>query len=244
MTSAAESATDIALMFSGGLDSTLAADRLAATHRSVHLLTYRNGHAHWGFGRVRKRVAELEALHPGRIHYREAPLGDLFQEVVVRTLTEDLSRFGSGFVWCLGCKLTMHAHSLLYCRQNGIPIMADGSAGDTSEMVEQSLVSLSLVSQLYEDWGVRFETPVYAVTREEKRKELSARGLSLGIRIGERHVGTQPSCHAGEMYYLSYVLFNKRVRHGEREIADYVASRRERIDPWLAAALGEPAPST
>ncbi len=228
---------EIALMFSGGIDSSVAACRLAEEYDRVHLLTYRNGFAHWGFKRVQRRVEELKARYPGRFVYFEESTHALFRRVAVDTILSDAQEYGSGFIWCLGCKLAMHARSLLYCLQNGVPTMADGSASDTDEMVEQSVVSLSLITHLYADHGVDFVTPVYAIDRPEKQRWLRENGFSLGLEIGGRHLGIQPTCHAGEVYYLSYVLFNKRVNHDDGAIARYIGSRRPEIDAWLAEQL-------
>ena len=54
---------EIALMFSGGVDSTATAIMLAEKFDRVHLVTYKNGYGHYYFNRTQKRVEELnEAL--------------------------------------------------------------------------------------------------------------------------------------------------------------------------------------
>ena len=229
----------IALLFSGGIDSTVAAARLAEEHTRVHLLTFRNGYGHWGFSRVNKRVDELKSRYPGRIEAFFADTKDVFDALAVSTIKQDAVDFGAGFIWCLGCKLAMHTRAIGYCLENDIAVVADGSASDTDEMVEQSLVSLSLISHLYEDHGLRFETPVYDMSRDDKRRWLADQGFRMGFQIAGRHMGIQPTCHAGEVYYLSYLLFNKRVRHDERKIARYIESRRPRISAWLNDRLGQ-----
>ena len=230
---------EIALMFSGGLDSTVAACRLVedAGYDRVHLLTYSNGYGHYGFGRVARRVRELADRYPGRFTHLQAEIGDLFRALAVRTAVEDAKRFRSGFVWCLGCKLSMHARSLLHCLVEGIDSMCDGSAADTGEMVEQSIVSLSFIRYLYEDFGIGFTTPVYAIDRSDKREWLRERGFHLGLKVGQRHIGIQPTCRPGEAYYLPYLLFNKPPHHDEAAIARYIDSRRPAIERWLASEL-------
>ena len=231
---------EIALMFSGGIDSTVAAAKLAETHERVHLLTWRNGHGHWGFSRVRRRAEEVASRYPpGRVVHQLADIRDLFRELAIATMVADAREYGGHFVWCLGCKLAMHAASLRYCLQNGLSTMADGSAADTDEMVEQSLIALSLTYQMYADHGVEFTAPVYEMTRDEKRAWLKERGYNLGIQIGDRHLGVQPTCHAGELAYLSYVLFNKAVNNPEHGVAGYIESRRPFIDEWVTRPAPE-----
>ena len=225
---------EIALLFSGGIDSSVAAAMLAEQYDRVHLLTFRNGFGHWGFRRVRKRVEELKAQHPGRIVFHEGSTKALFREVTVDTVLQDRKEFGGNFIWCMGCKLSMHTTAIKYCKEHGIPAVADGSSGDTQEMVEQSLVSISMTTHLYEDHGIRFETPVYDMTRDEKRAWLTARGYRLGLQIGDRHLGVQPTCHAGELAYLSYVLFNKQVKNDERSVTAFVEAKRPILDRAIA----------
>ena len=50
---------EIALMFSGGVDSTATAIMLAEHYDKVHLVTYKNGYGHYYHHRTRKRVDEL-----------------------------------------------------------------------------------------------------------------------------------------------------------------------------------------
>jgi hypothetical protein len=54
---------EIALMFSGGVDSTATAVMLAERYRRIHLVTYRNGYGHWYHHRSAARVDELNRLH-------------------------------------------------------------------------------------------------------------------------------------------------------------------------------------
>jgi hypothetical protein len=127
----------------------------------------------------------------------------------------------------MGCKLSMHTKSVLYCLENGIPFMADGSSGDTQEMVEQMLVSISMIRFFYEEYGVAFVTPVYDMPRSEEREMLKMMGFNMGLKVlKDRHVGIQPSCMAGELYYLPYVLFNKSPGHKEEVVAEFIAEKQ------------------
>ena len=103
---------EVALLFSGGVDSTTAALRLAETHDRVHLLTWGNGYGHYRLGRTRKRAAELERHHPGRFAHTLGSVRTIFETVLADPLG-DFRRYRSGFIWCLSCKLAMHARSVL-----------------------------------------------------------------------------------------------------------------------------------
>ncbi len=116
--------------------------------------------------------------------------------------------------------------------------MADGSNSDTDEMVEQSLLSLSLIRFFYEDLGVDFGTPVYDDAREASRDALRGGGVRTGLTVLDRQLGIQPSCVAGALYYLPYLLLNKAVKHEEDRVAGFFEAKtelaRSLVDGWLA----------
>jgi signal transduction histidine kinase len=221
---------EISLMFSGGVDSTVAALHLAGSFERVHLLTFSNGYGHYGFQRTRKRAEELMARAPGRFVYHFESVAGLFREIAVASLAEDYARFQSGFIWCMGCKLAMHTASVRYDLAHGLTRHTDGSSADTAEMVEQMLISLSLVSHFYQDNGISFEPTDYDLGRDAKRELLKTSGFRMGIPLRDRYLGIQPSCVAGELYYLPYLLLKRPPRHPERMVAEYITSRRPIMD--------------
>ncbi len=229
---------EAALMFSGGVDSTVAAVKLLDDFDRVHLLTFSNGYGHYAFGRTRRRVRELDERYPGRFIHFEASIKSMFEEVCLTTIQADYKEYGSAFMWCMGCKLSMHARSIIYCRQNGIAMMSDGSASDSEAMVEQMLLSVSMVYWLYEAWGIEYFVPVYHIGRDDKRRMLRDGGYHLGIPVLDRYLGIQPSCVPGELYYLPYILFNKTPGHEEETVARYIASKRPQLDRIIGVALG------
>jgi hypothetical protein len=229
----------ISLMFSGGVDSTAAAMVLAERHERVHLLTFANGFGHYGFHRTARRVVELQARYGARIVSHFQGIRPLVEALSVSTLMEDYRAFGSGFVWCLGCKLAMHVASASYDRAHGIAQHTDGSSGDTSEMVEQMLISLSLIHHFYEDHGIAFVSTGYDLPRAEKQARLRAAGFRMGIPLRDRALGIQPSCVPGELYYLPFLLLGRRPVHPERAVAAYILAKRPLMDRLVREGLPE-----
>lgn len=225
---------EIALMFSGGVDSTATAILLAERFARVHLLTYKNGYGHYQHKRTERRVKELEARFGPRFSFSLISTKDYFDELLVQSVVADYREYASGFVWCMGCKLAMHTRSAIYCMENGLRLMSDGSNADTDEMVEQMLISLTLIRGFYSGFSIDFGTPVYQQSRQESRKLIDRSGLRMGTRLLDRHLNIQPSCIAGELYYVPYVLFNKRVRHDEATVARFIQTKQK-----MARALME-----
>ncbi len=216
---------EIALMFSGGVDSTATAVQLARSYHRVHLLTYSNGYGHYGFERTARRVRELNRRLDNRFVFHLVSTREYFDRMLVDSVHSDYRAYGSGFVWCMGCKLTMHLRSALYCLEKGLVFMSDGSNSDTSEMVEQSLLSLSLTRFFYEDHSIEFGAPVYNVSREESRRLIAEMGLRMGAQVMDRQVAIQPTCIAGELYYMPYLLLNKRVKHDEAQVGEFIRAK-------------------
>ena len=217
----------ITLMFSGGIDSTALAITLADHYDKVHLVTYKNGYGHYHHHRPVARVEELNQRLGNRFTHTVISTKDYFDQILVNSVLDDYKDFRSGFVWFMGCKMAMHMRSAIYCLENGVRYMTDGSNVDTEEMVEQMLISLTLIHHFYEDLTVEFGTPVYNVRRAESKVLIRELGLNMGYEVLDRHLCIQPTCLAGELYYLPYLMFNKRVKHDEGEVARFIEKKAE-----------------
>jgi len=195
---------------------------MAEIFAQIDLVTYRNGYGHYHLARTRKRVTELDIMFPGRFTHRIVSVQRLFEELVVDQLEDEYDRYRSGFVWCMGCKLAMHLHTVRYCLAEGITQVADGSSSATDEMVEQMPLSLERVRSFYRDYGIDYFNPVYEQDREESIRELNRRGFRLGLRLGDRFLGVQPKCRPGELYYLPFLLCGVAPDHDEKAVKKFI----------------------
>ena len=216
---------EIALMFSGGVDSTATAVMLAEHYDKIHLVTYRNGYGHYYHHRTADRVDELNRRLGNKFVYSAITIKDYFDEILVNSVIKDYKQYRSGFIWFMGCKMSMHMRSAIYCLEHGLPRMTDGSNSDTDEMVEQALLSLSLIQFFYEDHTVDFGTPVYEVRREDSRRAIKELGLKMGVQVMDRHLCIQPTCLAGELYYMPYLFFNKPMKHDEPVVGKFIKEK-------------------
>jgi PP-loop superfamily ATP-utilizing enzyme len=227
-----------ALMFSGGVDSTVTAVRLAREHGTVHLLTFSNGHGHFFMRNAAKRCAELTARFNNLTH-TFIPVDTLFDRLIVRSLRRDYAEYRSGFIWCLGCKITMHAAAALYCLRNGISLLADGSSKDTAEMVEQDPYSVSLFREFHRGHGIEYTVPDYGMAREEKIRLLKSLGLREGFPVGSRRLGIQPRCIPGELYYLPRLLLGCDMGHGHEAVGAFMRGKFGDVETYLREELAD-----
>lgn len=226
---------EVALMFSGGVDSTMSAIVLAKEYDKVHLLTYNNGYGHVFMKYTKRRVDELTKKFGDKFVYKLSSTKDLFESITVNNVAKELMRHKSGFVWCMGCKLAMHTKSIIYCLENGINKMADGSSKSTNDMVEQKPFSLALIKSLYERFNIDFHTPVYNIPRKDEIKELKRLGMNLGwFRVMDRFIGIQPKCLAGEIYYLPNILFGSKPKHDNSQILKFFKRKNDLVESQIS----------
>jgi len=228
----------VSLMFSGGVDSTTAALRLADQYDRVHLLTFSNGYGHYRINRTRKRAKELERHVGDRFVHHVESIRSLF-EMMLDDPLDDFRRFDSGFIWCLGCKMAMHTRCVLYNLEHGIREMTDGSSKSTGEMVEQTLLAVYMVREFYEQYGIEYRTPVYTIPREEEIEALKKRNFKMGWRIGDRFLGVQPKCRPGELYYLPFLVLNQPPKHDEEKVSLFLREKRKLAHEYISRKCKE-----
>ena len=230
----------VTLLFSGGVDSTLAACKLAETQEHVHLVSFKNGYGHYKMERTALRAAEVQQRFPGKVTHRLINIQELFEHMVLSTLEDDYRRYGSGFIWCMGCKLSMHTRAIIYNVENDIYRVADGSSFATSEMVEQMPLSVAKIRGFYCEYGFAYRNPVYTSRREDSIAALKRMGFRQGFRILDRFLGIQPKCKPGELYYMPLLLRGTEPAHGEEAVAEYIETKLAWAREYLRRTLSRP----
>jgi len=178
----AGSGDEVALLYSGGADSSLAACTLAKTFRKVHLNTFsrpgfmacRFSDSH--FLRMRERFPDSEFFH------RLIPAGKFYAEVEGRGRWQAFKKHGLLILNSCGhCKTALHWRNLIFCLQNGIKYAADGAVVGAEEFAEQNpRILMPELSALYAAFGITLLHPVY----EE--------GLSTELTLYELGISPQP----------------------------------------------------
>ena len=225
----------VSLMYSGGLDSTVTALTLSEQYEKVHLLTYNRGYGHWFVGRSRIRIPELEK-HLRREVFTpfSTEVRQLFKKIVLKSFAADFKRYKALFIVCVGCKMAMHARSVIYNLEHGIPDVSDGSSETTAWMPDQMPVTLAEYKRLHEDYGLTYSNPVYHFgTREKARQTLREAGLSMGRRIADRDFGTQPVCLFGDVITIFREFMKVGLPLKEESIVDFMREKRPILDDYI-----------
>lgn len=218
------------LLFSGGIDSMYAALKLAEKYDKIRLISFDNEYGHLKTNRVKKRAKELARLYPRKFTLKTESIKKSFERIVINHLITDMKKYSSAFNWCMGCKLAMQAHAINYAKKEGIKFISDGASSETSEMIEQSEYALDHIKKVYSKNGLKYINHYYDITRNEKRDFLKKNNINLGIKLFDRHIGIQPKCIPGELYYSPFILLGKKPKHIKKELELFLKDKKRIIE--------------
>jgi hypothetical protein len=207
------------MLFSGGVDSTYTAMKVAPGFDRLVLNTYRVP----GMVSVehsRRSSRQLQRLHPDKIVHNIIDLRDFVYAIRggVRQCVKDNRAYRFYYSWCLGCKVSMHLYTIEYCRRHEITRAIDGSNLYDVHALEQHEDVKSVFGSLYKLEGIEFITPFYdegeiqsnrgKVVRlmrqlslykdatQHRIDYLREQGIDLGRGFVSQFRQTQPSCLA------------------------------------------------
>jgi 7-cyano-7-deazaguanine synthase in queuosine biosynthesis len=241
---------EVALMFSGGIDSLLAAVLLAKDYDKVHLLTFKRGYMELGIKNSLPNVERLKALcGEDKFVHEFVNIKPLVRRVSIFSIAKDRLRYGTEVVWCVACRTTMNAAAMLYALENDLAAISDGSNKEQIPGVKHLTGTAenypSVVAQLKDfakAYGVEFATPVYDFgDREERRRKLSELGFEIdylskdptkslkGMLRRDFFKRSQPLCLSGWIIHWRRNIFGVPVKQDEAKTREYVARKQERV---------------
>ena len=167
-----------AILFSGGLDSSLAVCDMIERGYNVHLLHYDTG-ALISNNLINIRYNELKRTYDKCIvELYERNISGLFRRIALVSLEEDIKTYGVSLI-CVGCKLAMHVQCIIYCKNNGIKCVADGSTERQKRYGEQREVSLEFIKEFYQEYDIEYKYPIYNLDKKEIKYGLFDRGITI-----------------------------------------------------------------
>lgn len=167
-----------AVLFSGGLDSSLAVCYMVERNYIIQLLHFNTG-ALLSNRLIEIRMNELKETYPNRIvGLKDCNISGLFRKIALVSLENDINKYHYSLV-CVGCKLAMHIQSIIYCRRNNIKMMADGSTERQKRYGEQREITISFLKKLYANYDIEYCNPVYDLNEKEIKYGLFDRNLTI-----------------------------------------------------------------
>lgn len=152
----------LAILYSGGTDSTCVAALLAERSRHMHLLTFDRSGFHniqnsaEGVQRLVERFPEI------RFEHKILKIDRIFNRLAFQDYLSRLRRFGLMMLQnCTFCALANHFRALHYCLEHGIRTVADGATRELRFLPSHMEKPIEKLRALYAEYGIEYLTPVY-----------------------------------------------------------------------------------
>jgi hypothetical protein len=236
--------SQMAMMFSGGMDTTLAAARIL-DHGEVerlHLLTFCNGLC-VGVERSQVHAQELRAKYGAdRVVHEIMYVTELF-EAIRSPLPELILEARSSLIFDLCCRLSMETRAIMYALDHGIGAIADGTNIDQGKLFLERPEYLRVAREYFASFGIDYTSPVYARSggRKGRWEELVQRGFTVGppqlewLNINAC-IMQQPFCLFGihTFFFTSFVrnapVLRRLIRRLNLPLDRAIGMRRDRQD--------------
>jgi predicted subunit of tRNA(5-methylaminomethyl-2-thiouridylate) methyltransferase len=214
---------DVAVMFSGGRDSSLAVLSYALQGLNVLPLRFVTGlgiHSPL----PEHRLAELQQAAPERILPSiTLPAYGLVRRIATATIEEDFANYSGKNLVLLGEKLALHGVATALCIKSNIARLADGTSGYQADLPEQRPCAIEFFRSFASAYSIEYETPILPFTSEDEVKyQLLDFGVSTKSLEGI-------SMFADAFSYAS-----------DLDVHRYLTHKRPIAEDFIARSLGRP----
>jgi hypothetical protein len=241
MSEPVEKARAIAVLFSGGSDSTMAAVLAARRAESVHLISY--SHPLMFFHeKIDINIPRLKEKFPETsFEVHRENVTRLYRRLYFRGFLRSLARRGTMLVphLCGACKLAMHYATVAYCQAHGIANVYCGAHEESARVFPAQMESVIEDTQrMYARHGITYESPVYRGGRTDRT--LHDLGLIDDPKMKDQHLfyTTQHTCPVGALVHVYSRLHQAGGRGRENYQRTAHAMVRELIGKTEDAILG------
>lgn len=152
------------ILFSGGSDCTLVAAQVAKQKKftEIILLTYKVPFSCFD-DNSKRNIPTLQNVFPDiEFTHEMIPVENVLDKVITKNKFNFILKHGliEASV-CLHCRLAMHIRTIMYCLDNNIEHVFDGSNITMALWVDQTRKGLKLVDDLYNEFGITIKHPVF-----------------------------------------------------------------------------------
>ncbi|WP_372654542.1 hypothetical protein [Halobacteriovorax sp.] len=174
------SGESVAILFSGGTDSTLTAALLEKSFKKIHLVTYNR----FGFHETDNTALQAKLLKDKygeqRFLHEILNVDKLFKHISYENYFSNIRKFGLfNLSTCGLCKLSMHVRTIKYCNDHGIKYVADGANQAMSMFPAQMKGVIDELKKMYYHFGITYFNPVFEMDGPEEKGFIEKSSLQL-----------------------------------------------------------------
>ena len=170
----------LAILFSGGTDSTLAVALEQVHYDSIHLLTFdRLGLASTDNSKVNAK-ALIEKFDKKSITHHILNFDKAFKDISYDNYISNTLNHGfMNLSTCGLCKLSMHIQAIIFCKEKGITFVADGANKGMDKFPAQMKPVIKLIRNLYLENGITYYNPVFKLEHPDEGGFLSIENMNF-----------------------------------------------------------------
>lgn len=240
------------ILFSGGVDSTYVATKVAEEFDRIVLNTYKVPGMVW-VDRSKVSAAQLKKLYGEKIEHNIIDITENVNQIrggALKCLKDNL-KYKFFYSWCLGCKLVMHQCTKDFCRKENIDVVFDGSnAYDLHSLEQYEDVKEIFNSKVYNSNDINFTSPnyheegiktdynfketllqhlvIFKPSHNHRVAHLKSLSIDLGGKISNaQYRKCQPSCTTS-LFFNGFRLFYKAIFKEKKE--GYLRYVKEKIN--------------
>ena len=197
------SGEEIAVLFSGGTDSTLAAALMQESFSRVHLVTYDR----FGLHAIENTSVNAKILQrkygESKYVHRIMNVDRLFRHLSYERYFRNWYRYGFFLLSTCGlCKLAMHARTVQYCLDNGVKNVCDGASRGMSLFPDQMRCVMAEFRRMYAHFGLQYANPVYAMAPPREKGYVHPANLELIPALVSRQTAPGGETPGQKLYKL------------------------------------------
>ncbi len=152
----------VAVLYSGGSDSTLSTVLIQDKYKKIHLVSYER----FGVFSIRNTEVYVKTLKEkygeDKFVHSVINIDKLFKYLSYHSFFKNLGKHRFFLLSTCGfCKLAMHVRTIVYCLEHNISAVCDGANKGMDIYPAQMKPVLDLVQDLYESFGITYLTPVF-----------------------------------------------------------------------------------
>lgn len=153
---------ELAILFSGGTDSTLAAALMAEKFEKIHLITY-DRFGFFASDNTKLNVLKLQdKFGQDRFIHHIIKIDKITKWIFYERYLYNLKKHKFFVLSICGlCKLAMHLRTVIYCLDNGINNVCDGANKGMNVFPAQMKEVLLMIKDMYAQFGINYINPVF-----------------------------------------------------------------------------------